>query len=101
MRPDLDRLFFIEGGLTTFVALLAVFVLPDFPSTSHRWLSPIEARLAVRRMEEDAGVGDEGQTETKTGGRIVFGVLTDWKVVYMALKYVVLHLPDHPQLTYE
>ena len=92
---DLDRLFFVEGALTIFVALIAVFVLPDFPSTSHRWLSPIEVRLAEKRMEEDAGVGDEGQTEVKSQGQIILDALTDWKVMYMALKYVILRFPEH------
>ena len=87
--PDLDRLFYIEGALTIFVALIAVFILPDFPSTSHRWLSPIEVQLAEKRMEEDAGVGDEGQTEGKSQGKAFLGALTDWKVMYMAFKYFV------------
>ena len=93
MLSDLDRLFYIEGALTIFAALIAVFVLPDFPSTSHRWLSPIEVRLAEKRMEEDAGVGDEDQTEDKSQGKILLDALTDWKVMYMALKYVTLHIP--------
>ena len=85
MRSDLNRLFFIEGTLTIFVALVTAFVLPDFPSASHRWLSPIEARLAQKRMEEDAGVGDEGQAEVKGQGRILLNALADWRVMYMAL----------------
>jgi hypothetical protein len=48
IRPDLDRLFYTEGALTISTALVAAFVLPDFPSTSHRWLSPIEVRLAEK-----------------------------------------------------
>ena len=99
-RTNSGRLFFIEGALTILVALIAVFILPDFPSTSHRWLSPIEARLAVRRMEEDAGIGDEGQTEVKGQGRILIDALTDWKVVYMALKYVTPAFLDRLQLTF-
>ena len=87
---NLDRLFFIEGALTIFFALVAAFVLPDFPSTSHRWLSPIEARLAVKRIEEEAGVTDGDQTEVKGPGKILVDTLTDWKVVYMAVKCVVL-----------
>ena len=93
IRTDHDRLFFIEGALTIFVALIAAFVLPDFPSTSHRWLSPIEARLAVKRMEEDADVGDESQTEAKGQRQVLFDALTDWKVMYMALKCVVISSP--------
>ena len=46
-------------------------------------------------MEEDAGVGDEGQTEVmKSQGRILLDTLTDWRVMYMALKYVILHFPE-------
>lgn len=33
------------------VALLAIFILPDFPNTT-RWLSPEERRLAEVRMAE-------------------------------------------------
>jgi sugar phosphate permease len=51
-------LFYIEGGMTVVVAIVAIFVLPDFPSTT-KWLTPAEKRLAELRMEEDAGVGDE------------------------------------------
>ncbi|TBU39516.1 MFS general substrate transporter [Dichomitus squalens] len=77
-------LFYIEGSLTIFVALCAMFILPDFPSTT-RWLSEEERRLAMRRMEEDAGVGDEGETEEgghSVGLRLALG---DWKVWWMAL----------------
>ena len=87
--PDSNRLFFIEGGLTVAVALVAIFILPDFPSTSHRWLSPIEVRLAVKRMEEDTGIGDKDETEAKGQGQILAETLTDWKVMYMGLKYAV------------
>ncbi|PCH41493.1 MFS general substrate transporter [Wolfiporia cocos MD-104 SS10] len=78
-------LFFIEGALTIFVAACALFVLPDFPSTSHTWLSPLEVRLAERRMEEDIGVGDEENKEAANqfaGLRMAF---LDGKVWLLAL----------------
>ena len=92
---DLGRLFFVEGALTIFTALIAAFVLPDFPSTSHRWLSPIEARLAQKRMEEDAGVSDEDQTEVRSRRQVLRDVLTDWRVMYMTLKYVTFRLLEY------
>lgn len=52
MNESIPRwLFYIEGALTMGVALLAIFILPDFPSTT-RWLSPEERRLAEVRMAE-------------------------------------------------
>ncbi|KIM90743.1 hypothetical protein PILCRDRAFT_59096 [Piloderma croceum F 1598] len=67
------------------VALCAIFILPDFPTTTTRWLSPIEARLAQRRVEEDfAGIGDEGQTEKGNAAGFV-NAMTDWKVWWLAL----------------
>lgn len=51
-------LFFIEGAITVFVALCAIYILPDFPDTSSSWLTPAEKALAQRRMMEDAGVDD-------------------------------------------
>ncbi|KAF9075884.1 MFS general substrate transporter [Rhodocollybia butyracea] len=77
-------LFFIEGALTVFVAICAIFILPDFPATT-TWLSPLERELAMQRMQEDVGVGDQGETEV--GGQ-VYGMrmaLTDWKVWWMSL----------------
>ncbi|TFK43580.1 MFS general substrate transporter [Crucibulum laeve] len=75
-------LFFIEGALTIAIAVLAIFVLPDFPTTT-KWLTPQERALAIRRMEEDVGVGDEEQTETGHGAGFWMAVL-DWKVWWLA-----------------
>ena len=78
-------LFYIEGALTIFAAVCALFILPDFPSTSQRWLSPLEVKLAERRMQEDVGVGDEAETES--GGPLhgLMQAITDWKVWWLAL----------------
>lgn len=55
-----------------------MFILPDFPDST-RWLTEEERRLALRRMKEDVGVGDQGETET--GGRAygLYLAVTDWK----------------------
>ncbi|KAF8915937.1 MFS general substrate transporter [Mucidula mucida] len=77
-------LFYIEGALTIFIAVIAIFVLPDFPATT-KWLSPLERELAMQRMEEDVGVGDQGETEE--GGQIrgLILAIKDWKVWWMSL----------------
>ena len=77
-------LFYIEGSLTVFFAIVAIFILPDFPATEKgRWLTPLEKRLALRRMEEDAGVGDEQETENGKHGSGLWMAITDWKVWWM------------------
>ena len=74
-------LFYIEGGLTMAVAVLAIFILPDFPHNT-RGLTPRERALAMRRMEEDVGVGDEDETETSASG--FWLAVTDLKVWWFA-----------------
>jgi len=78
-------LFYIEGSLTIFFAICAIFILPDFPATTRgRWLSDEERRLAMRRMEEDAGVGDESETEAGGASRGLWLAISDWRVWWMA-----------------
>jgi hypothetical protein len=59
-----------------FFAVVAIFVLPDFPNTS-KFLSPLERRLAEVRMTEDVG-----ETDSESGGHWAGLILavTDWKV---------------------
>jgi len=79
-------LFYIEGVLTIVVAIIAVFVLPDFPQYSYRFLSPEEMRLAKLRMQEDVGIGDGDESERK-GSHFhgLFEALTDWRVYWLAV----------------
>ncbi|OAX33931.1 MFS general substrate transporter [Rhizopogon vinicolor AM-OR11-026] len=77
-------LFYIEGALTIFVAICAIFILPDFPTTT-TWLSDDERRLALRRMEEDAGVGDQNETEKGGLAHGLYLAVTDWMVWWFAM----------------
>ncbi|TIB68010.1 hypothetical protein E3Q23_04448, partial [Wallemia mellicola] len=76
-------LFYIEGALTIFVAVCAVFVLPDFPETE-RFLSPLERKLAIRRMAEDAGQVDTvmDKHEVLRGMKMA---LLDYRVWWLSL----------------
>jgi len=76
------------------VALSAIFILPDFPTTT-RWLSPLERKLALKRMEEDGGLGVGDQDESEPGhagnpatlnhGNGFWLAMTDLKVWWLAL----------------
>lgn len=77
-------LFYIEGAVTIVVAIIAIFVLPDFPSTM-KWLTPAERRLAELRMIEDAG-GDDDYDESEEGSFHGFMLMVkDWKVWWLAV----------------
>lgn len=53
-------LFIIEGVVTVGVAIIAIFLLPDYPLTT-RWLSPEQRELAHSRMERDTVGGQQSQ----------------------------------------
>lgn len=74
-------LFIIEGAITIFVALIAAFVLPDYPATT-RWLSDKEKAMAVGRLQRDTGVLDE---ETMTLWQSFVAAATDYKLWILAL----------------
>lgn len=68
-----------------FIAVCAIFILPDFPATT-RWLTPEERALALRRMEEDVGVGDQNETEQSGWrGSGLWLAVSDWRVWWLAL----------------
>ncbi|KFZ03326.1 hypothetical protein V502_11041 [Pseudogymnoascus sp. VKM F-4520 (FW-2644)] len=50
--PAWKWLFLIEGVLTIGCAIIAMFILPDFPATT-KWLTDEEREYAIRRLEED------------------------------------------------
>ncbi|KZV65779.1 MFS general substrate transporter [Peniophora sp. CONT] len=76
-------LFYIEGAITMLVGIVAIFILPDFPSTSRRFLTEDEQRLAVLRMENDVGeTREEDGVSQMAGLRLAF---TDWRVYFLSL----------------
>ncbi|ELU37356.1 sugar transporter [Rhizoctonia solani AG-1 IA] len=75
------------GALTMAVAVLAIFVLPDFPNTT-RWLSPEERRLAEVRMAEVCGSRQsEVDKDSSEEGHLYgfFLAMKDWKVWWLAV----------------
>lgn len=51
-------LFIIEGTVTVVISLAAIFILPDFPSTT-TWLTAEERALAIHRLHAHNGSVDE------------------------------------------
>jgi hypothetical protein len=83
----------MEGALTIFVAIGAMFVLPDFPENNPVWLTHAERALARRRMVEDVVMNsdefiglDIHSTNVKDpniAGLVM--ALQDWKVWWLVL----------------
>ncbi|KAL7417111.1 MFS general substrate transporter [Mrakia frigida] len=103
-QPAWRWLFYVEGAITVAVAIVAFWILPDFPHNS-RGFTTEEKALAVLRMTEDAGEPDSTDGEAANG--ILHGLklaATDYKVyvLSMALTCMVIGLSFNqffPQLT--
>ncbi|KAJ8583462.1 MFS general substrate transporter [Rhizopogon salebrosus TDB-379] len=77
-------LFYLEGSATVFVAIFAIFVLPDFPVTTSYWLTAEEQALARLRMDEDE------MEDFESGESGLKQALTDWKVWWLALELTIM-----------
>ncbi|WVF67756.1 hypothetical protein IAT40_002516 [Kwoniella sp. CBS 6097] len=77
-------LFYIEGALTMFFALVAMVMLPDFPHNSKRGFTEEEIQVAQLRMLEDVGEVDSDSHEDKWYTGLVMA-LKDWKIYILML----------------
>ncbi|KAG2031807.1 sugar transporter [Suillus americanus] len=83
-------LFFVEGTLTIVVAVSAIWILPDFPSSPSVWLLPDEQALAKRRMEEEVMVGNEHEGTPVDGWSGLVEALTDWRVWWLGVALILM-----------
>lgn len=80
--PAWKWLFIIESAVTVFVALSAMFILPDFPHTT-RFLTEQERAIATRRLQiSGSGSRDTEKGSVLHGLRLAVG---DYKVWLLAL----------------
>ncbi|KAL0568148.1 hypothetical protein V5O48_013842 [Marasmius crinis-equi] len=76
-------LFFIEGSITMFIGLCAMWLLPDYPYNT-RWISASDRRLAQARLADDVGEADRDNAfESPFYG--LKQAITDPKVLLFAL----------------
>lgn len=79
-------IFIIEGSATVFIALLAIFVLPDFPANTS-WLTDQERQLALYRLEVDAsGEQDWVSSDTQPlleGFKLLLRDSKNWVLVFI------------------
>ncbi|TVY35026.1 MFS transporter, partial [Lachnellula occidentalis] len=78
-------LFILEGVITIFFGLLAIPILPDYP-TSTKWLSEREIMIAEKRLVDDTGIADEDDENDGAFHGLKLAVM-DPKVWLLALAY--------------
>jgi hypothetical protein len=78
-------LFFIEGFLTVFVGICGMFILPDFPSSPARWLTPAEHSLAEKRMEEDSRSCGPAGPKSPGGFSDLLSLTADWRAWWLGV----------------
>lgn len=94
-------LFIIEGAITVAIAIVAFFILPDFPRTT-KWLNKEEMALAVWRLEEDIGQDDWVNSQEQTlwhGFKLALEDVKTWVLVSFLTQYfTVRHTDRYPSL---
>jgi predicted MFS family arabinose efflux permease len=83
-------LFFVEGALTIIVAVSAIWILPDFPSSPSVWLLPDEQTLAKRRMEEVVTVRNEHEGTPVEDWSGLVEALSDWRVWWLGAALILM-----------
>ncbi|QPC69314.1 hypothetical protein HYE68_000066 [Fusarium pseudograminearum] len=83
-------LFVVEGAATMGVAMIAYFVLPDFPANTSRFkFSEEEIKLAIRRLQSDQHVQTEG--EPKLGHWAAFKLsMVNWRTWLFVVGYMAI-----------
>ena len=81
-------LFIIEGSITVFIALCAILILPDWPSTT-RWLNDTERAVAEWRLIKDAGQVDEDDESWSYGFKAAF---SDWRLYGFSIIFLCIQV---------
>ncbi|KAF8558924.1 MFS general substrate transporter [Imleria badia] len=82
--PAWRWLFFTEGALTLIISAVALFIIPDFPSSPARWLTREEHLLAYLRMEEDSRGLERDQPRQANESGLQYS-LTDCKIWWLGI----------------
>jgi cyanate permease len=78
-------IFIIEGAITCLAAIIAWFLIVDFPdSQGNKFLSAEEKAFVRSRLADDRGVEEREKVTTK----IIFKTAADWKVWAFSLMYM-------------
>lgn len=80
-------LFIVEGAITIALAVVALFILPDYPGTT-KWLTEEQRRVAQDRLALDNGLaGGSAEDEDVTAWQGLVMACKDAKVWLLGLAY--------------
>ncbi|KAJ5749374.1 vitamin H transporter [Penicillium nucicola] len=82
-------LFIVEGAATIGVALISLFILPDFPATSRR-LSIREREIAVARLATENVTAITEDSERLTNWQAIVISVKDWSTWAFTIGYMVI-----------
>lgn len=88
-------LFIVEGAATVGVALIAAFVLPDFPATSKRF-SERQRSIAIARLADDVTAMTQDSEQLSPRQAMVDSV-KNWRTWMFVVGYMVR---SHPLFLY-
>ena len=70
-------IFIVEGAITVGLAILARFIIVDFPeSPRNKFLTPDEVRVVTNRLLAERGTAEGG----KVTWRVIRETVLDWQV---------------------
>lgn len=82
-------LFILEGLLTFIIAIIAYFVMSDYPSTA-KFLTPAERKEVTRRLKHDHnGLADEFEMQ------YFWDALKDWKIYVHMLITIAIYTSNY------
>ncbi|KAM0544185.1 hypothetical protein ACHAPJ_011936 [Fusarium lateritium] len=87
----LPGIFIIEGAVTCVVCIAGRFIIIDFPSRAHKFLSPTEQEFVIARLNSDRG----DAIEDKITMAKVLTHLKDWKLYFWAFNLMASTLPGY------
>ncbi|GAB7325405.1 hypothetical protein MBLNU13_g09434t2 [Cladosporium sp. NU13] len=84
-----EWLFIVEGVATCGWAVVAFFILPDYPANTKR-LSDLERELAIKRLQEDQGIAQTEDSVHISSGQALLQAVRSWKVWILVAGYMVI-----------
>ncbi|KIW58013.1 hypothetical protein PV05_02565 [Exophiala xenobiotica] len=87
-NPELDGwkwIFIVEGAITVGLAIMARFIIVDFPeSPRNKFLTPDEVRVVTNRLLAERGTAEGG----KVSWKVIRETVLDWQVWTIACVYM-------------